>query len=312
MKLLTLILSSPTENATSRMRAWRALKTAGAAMLRDGVYLLPERASCRTVLQSVANDVVTDGGTAYVFRIEDSEDENLITLFDRNEDYAVLLTDIATVRAALTADTALNTVKQARKLRKTFLGLTEIDFFPGEARKQTDAALQDLELAAERVLSPDEPHPVEGAISILSLGDYQGRTWATRCRPWVDRLASAWLIRRFIDPLARLLWLEFPADCPADALGFDFDSATFSHVGARVTFEVLLASFSLESPALRRLAALIHYLDVGGVQPPETIGVETVLAGLRDAIVEDDSLLAAAGSVFDGLLASYEKEATAL
>ncbi len=311
MKLIALILSLPTENATVRMRAWRALKASGSAVLRDGVYLMPEFDTCRATLEAVATDVQAAGGTAYVIRIEEPEGANFAALFDRSADYAGLLADVAQVREALTSDTALATLKQTRKLRKVFASLAEIDFFPGEAYKQADAALQDLELAAARVLSPDEPHPVEGAIGRLQLGDYQGRTWATRRRPWVDRLACAWLIRRFIDPQARLLWLASPADCPADALGFDFDGATFSHVGARVTFEVLLASFSLESLALRRLGMLVHYLDVGGVQPPETAGVESVLAGLRDAIVEDDQLLAAASSVFDGLLGSFDKEVTA-
>jgi hypothetical protein len=313
MNLISIILSLPTANATARQRIWRALKASGAAVLRDGIYLMPEFATCRATLEAVATDVQAAGGTAYVVRIEEPEGANFVALFDRSEDYAVLLADVAQVREALTSDTALATLKQTRKLRNVFASLAEIDFFPGdgEAYKQADAALQDLELAAARVLSPDEPHPVEGAISRLQLGDYQGRTWATRRRPWVDRLACAWLIRRFIDPQARLLWLASPADCPADALGFDFDGATFSHGGARVTFEVLLASFSLESPALRRLGTLVHYLDVGGVQPPETAGVESVLAGLREAILEDDQLLAAASSVFDGLLGSFEKEVPA-
>jgi hypothetical protein len=311
MKLIILILSLPTENATFRMRAWRTLKASGAVILRDGVYLMPERDSCRTTLEAVATDVIAGGGTAYVFRVEEPESANFVTLFDRSEDYSLLLTNVAKVHGALTSDTALDTLKQTRKLRKTFASLTEIDFFPAEAHKQADAALRDLELAAARVLAPDEPHPVDGAISPLQLGDYQGRTWATRRRPWVDRLACAWLIRRFIDPQAQLLWLASPADCPVDALSFDFDGATFSHVGARVTFEVLLASFSLESPALRRLGTLVHYLDVGGVQPPETVGVESVLAGLREVILEDDQLLAAASSVFDGLFGAFEKKVTA-
>ncbi len=310
--MLSIILSLPTANATARQRIWRALKASGAAVLRDGVYLMPEFDTCHATLEAVATDVQAAGGTAYVVRIEELEGENFVALFDRSEDYAVLLADVARVREALTSDTALTTLKQTRKLRKVFASLAEIDFFPGEAHKQADAALQDLELAAARVLSPDEPHPVEGTIACLQLSDYQGRTWATRRRPWVDRLACAWLIRRFIDPQARLLWLASPADCPADALGFDFDGATFSHIGARVTFEVLLASFSLEAPAFRRLGTLVHYLDVGGVQPPETAGVESVLAGLREAIVEDDQLLAAASSVFDGLLETFEKEITAL
>lgn len=123
----------------------------------------------------------------------------------------------------------------------------------------------------------------------------------------MDRLASAWLIRRFIDPKATLLWLASPGDCPPDALGFDFDGATFTHVGARVSFEVLLASFGLETAALQRFGALVHFLDVGGVQPPEAAGIESALAGLRDTITDDDPLLALAGNIFDGLLASFEK-----
>jgi len=200
-------------------------------------------------------------------------------------------------------------VKQARKLRKAFEQLAAIDFFPGEAQRQTAAALARLEADAARAAAPDEPHPaVPKAIERLDLAQYQGRVWATRRRPWVDRLASAWLIRRFIDPRARFVWLKSPADCPKRALGFDFDGATFTHVGARVTFETLLASFGLETPALLRLGVLVHGLDAGGVLPPEAPGVERVLAGMRDAIVDDDRLLLAAAGVFEGLLVAFEKE----
>ncbi len=115
----------------------------------------------------------------------------------------------------------------------------------------------------------------------------------------------AWLIRRFIDPDARFLWLNTPQDCPADALGFDFDNAAFSHVGNRVSFEVLQASFALQDSGLNRIATLVHYLDVGGVQPEEAAGVERVLTGLRETILHDDHLLAAASAVFDGLLAGF-------
>lgn len=218
---LSLITSLPTENATARMRAWRALKASGAAVLRDGVYLMPERESCRNTLDSVATDILGAGGTVFVLRVEEPDGAAFVSLFDRREDYAVLLADISKAHAGLAAETAADTLKQARKLRKTFAGLAEIDFFPGEARRQAEAALQDLEQQAGWALSPDEPHAVAGTIPQLPLGLYLGRTWATRCRPWVDRLASAWLIRRFIDPDAHLLWLASPADCPPDALGFD-------------------------------------------------------------------------------------------
>jgi hypothetical protein len=120
----------------------------------------------------------------------------------------------------------------------------------------------------------------------------------------VDRLASAWLIARFIDPQAQFLWLADPAALPRGALGFDFDGARFSHVGARVTFEVLLASFALDQDLrLARIGAIVHYLDAGGIPVAEAAGLEAVLAGLRELHHDDDALLRAASAVFDALLA---------
>ena len=236
-------------------------------------------------------------------------DASFPTLFDRSAEFGTLLADITTSRAQLREATVLDTLKQARRLRKHFDQLATIDFFPGEARRQTAAALLALEQDAQALQSPNEPHPREQAITRLDPAAYRGRTWATRQRPWVDRLASAWLIRRFIDPDARFLWLKNPADCPKKALGFDFDGATFSHVGARVTFETLLASFGLETPPLVRLGLLVHSLDAGGVQPPEAVGVERVLAGMRDAITDDDQLLLVTAGVFEGLLTAFTNSA---
>lgn len=305
---LFLVLSLPTQNATARMRAWRALKASGAVVLRDGVYVLPDRESCQSVLSAVAADVRAGGGTAHLIRGAGEEDADFPALFDRHEEYAALLADIEKLHGELRPENGLETLKQARKLRKAFASLVEIDFFPGEAQKQTESALLDLETQANRVLSPHEPRPVEGAIPRLDASRYRGRLWATRERPWVDRLASAWLIRRYIDPDARVIWLKSPAQCPSDALGFDFDGATFTHVGGKVTFEVLMASFGLEQPALKRLGAIVHYLDVGGIQPAEATGVERVLAGLRTAEPDDDRLLQAAIGVFDGLAVGLEAE----
>lgn len=305
---LTLILSLPTENATVRMRAWRSLKASGAAVLRDGVYLMPNSEPCQVTLASIAADVQAGGGTAYLLPAGQPENVDFTLLFDRSEEYAGLLTDISNLQAALTLETASDTLKQTRKLGKALSALKAIDFFPGEAQKQADAGLLELERVANQVLSPDEPHAVAGEIERLDPKTYVGKTWATRRRPWVDRLASAWLIRRYIDADAKILWLESPDKCPAKALGFDFDGARFSHVGAKVTFEVLLASFGFEIPELKRLGALVHYLDVGGIQPPEAAGIESVLAGMRSAINDDDQLLQAACAVFDGLIVAFVKE----
>ena len=307
---LILIVSLPTRNAAGRMRVWRALKAMGSGVLRDGVYLLPNRPGFRRALQDHAEDVLAGGGHAQVLALnsEDPAQQALFEgLFDRSADYAKL---IETIRQ--TADWELGSEEPARlrkqldRLRKDFEALVAVDFFPGEAREQAAMALEDLEHAVAEVLTPDEPHAVHKRIGCLHSQDYQGRSWATRQRPWVDRLASAWLIRRFIDPEARFLWLASPVDCPGDALGFDFDGATFTHVGAKVTFEVLLASFGLaKDGALQRLGALVHYLDVGGIPVPEAAGLESLLRGMRQRLADDDALLAQAGQVFDALYLDF-------
>lgn len=306
---LLLILSLPTENATVRMRAWRTLKASGAAVLRDGVYLLPAHSNYRDIFEGVAQDVQSSGGTALILQVAEDEAANFPALFDRQADYAALLAELAQLQALFATEALPSLIKQVRKLRKTFTALAGIDYFPNEVQAQTQAALLSAELQLNRLVSPDEPHAIAGNIQRLEQSLYQNRTWATRKRPWVDRLASAWLIRRFIDKSARILWLDSPADCPADALGFDFDGAAFTHLDSKVTFEVLMASFALEQPALIRFGALVHYLDVGGIPPTEASGLEQILWGLRNTINDDDQLLAAASSVFDALLTAFSEKA---
>ncbi len=309
MEWFLLVLSLPTQNATARMRAWRALKAAGVAVLRDGVYLLPAHSNYREIFDGVAQDVQLSGGTALILQVAEDEVANFPALFDRQADYAGLLAELAQLQASFSTEALPSLIKQVRKLRKTFSALAGIDYFPNEVQAQTQAELLNAELQLNRLVSPDEPHDKAGNIQRLEPSHYQNRTWATRKRPWVDRLASAWLIRRFIDKNARILWLDSPADCPADALGFDFDGATFSHVDGKVTFEVLATSFALEQPALSRFGALVHYLDVGGIPPTEASGLEQILWGLRNTINDDDQLLAAASSVFDALLTAFSKKA---
>lgn len=308
MKWLLLIFSLPNDNAAARMRCWRAIKALGAGVLRDGVVVLPATEAQEAPLRAVAQDLQHHDGTAYLLNTEASE-TLFAPLFDRSAEYGQLLQEIALARQGLDASKPMDGVKQARKLRKAWGQLADIDYFPGEAQKQVLHALEVLEQLAQNALSPNEPQTTQRTIAALHPQDYQGRTWATRERPWVDRLACAWLIRRFIDPQARFLWLPSPAECPPHALGFDFDGATFTHVGARVSFETLLASFQLETPALLRLGVLVHALDAGGVQPPESAGVERVLAGMRDSIPNDDQLVFSASAVFDGLWSAFQAEA---
>lgn len=307
---LILIVSLPTQNAAGRMRVWRTLKALGCGVLRDGVYLLPYRKAFRQTLQLQAEDVIAGGGSAHVLVLDSENQDQQKTfenLFDRSGDYAKLVDDIQqTDSINLQLRDLAKYQKQLHRLRKDFEAIALQDFFPGAAREQTATALEDLEHTLTERLTPDEPHAVQRRIKRLQPKDYQGRTWATRQRPWIDRLASAWLIRRFIDPEARFIWLVEPNACPADALGFDLDGAAFTHVGTKVTFEVLQASFGLtHDAALNRLGALVHYLDVGGIPVLEATGLETLINGMRQRFTVDDELLAETEKIFDAFYQAF-------
>lgn len=309
---LAVVISLPSHRGTSRMRVWRALKGMGAAVLRDGVYFLPHGKSAAQALHEQAEMVVRSGGMAHVLAfngMDQPQDEHFHKLFDRTADYARLIETIQKLNKSLTPRRAVAIARQLKKLRREFESVVATDYFPGPAKEQAQRILSQLEAVVAGLLSPGEPQPRAGEIRCLDKADHQNRVWATRARPWVDRLASAWLIRRFIDPSARFVWLKDPRDCPSDALGFDFDNTTFTHVGARVTFEVLLASFSLEEDAaLARLGFLVHYLDIGGVPTAEARGIEMILNGARQQHADDDKLFKEACKVFDFLYASYTEE----
>jgi hypothetical protein len=286
------------------MRVWRALKASGAAALRDGVYLLPDIDGQRAVFEGIAEIVAAAGGSSNLMRVAEGDHARL---FKRDAEYARIESEIVAWRDALRPETAHEAARQARRWRKDSAEIEAIDFFPDAAQARLRAALDDFEAATRALLHPDEPTPRHLALSRRDPGEYRRRLWATRRRPWVDRLASAWLIRRHIDPEARFLWLAQPADCPDGAVGFDFDGAEFSHVGARVSFETLLASFGLEADAaLARLARTVHGLDVGGPATPEAAGVEAMLAGMRAGIDDDDALLDAASAAFDYLYTAFK------
>ena len=299
MSFLALSVTLPTQQSAGRMRVWRALRALGSATLRDGVYLLPDSPAHTQALESIAEDVKSVAGTADIYCLDgrnDTQRQTLIALFDRQEDYVGLLNAI---QAANPAE-----AKAVRALQREFSALAAIDFFPGEARRQAEAALGALVAQAS-----GEPVEATGRIRRLASAEFQGRVWATRNNPWVDRLASAWLIQRHIDPRARFVWLADPSLCPQEALGFDFDGAVFTHVEGRVTFEVLAASFGLaDDPALGRIATIVHFLDVGGVPVAEAAGIEAVLAGARASAATDDELLSEASGLFDNLFIHYQQE----
>jgi hypothetical protein len=310
---LLFILTLQGQQPAVRMRVWRALKALGTAVLRDGVYVLPNRDEFLEPLQAQSEEVTASGGSAQILEVEArdrAQEAEFRQLFDRTPDYVKLLQEVRTISKGLAKAEATALSSSLTRLWRDYETIALQDFFPGAAREQARDALESLSAAANAVLSPDEPHAIAGQIRRLDRAKYQGRTWATRARPWADRLASAWLIKRFIDPGAKFLWLKSPKDCPKRAVGYDFDGAEFTHVGAKVTFEVLLASFGLEGdPALHRIGAVIHYLDAGGVPVPEAAGIEALLRGARQLIEDDDSLVNEAAKLFQFLYVHYTASA---
>lgn len=302
-----LIVTLPTRPNAVRLRIWRALKALGCAALRDGAYLLPSDQAA--ALEALAEEVRTHGGSASVLSLaarNEPQRQEILALFDRSEAYAAWQDTATAWQQALAGLGETEARRRLRSVAEALAALRQIDHYPGPAAEQAQARLDALRQALDAQYSRGEPGArLDARIPRLDARRFQGRRWATRARPWVDRLACAWLVRRFIDPQARILWLADPAQAPRGVLGFDYDGARFTHVGARVSVEVLMASFGLEQDArLQRIGAVVHYLDVGGIPAPEAAGLEAVLAGLREVHADDDQLLAAASTVFDALYAA--------
>jgi hypothetical protein len=303
-----LVLSLPTRDSTVRMRVWRALKATGCGVLRDGVYLLPPDATTLATFAEVESQVRAANGFAMRVGVEfaPAQLDHARKLFDRGEQYGQLLGRINETKPLLArlgkrkADTAV------QRHERSFEELAAVDFFPGEAKAQARDALQVLRDEARRLDSRNEPHALRGRVKRADPSKYRGRVWATRKEPWIDRLASAWLIKRFIDKAARFAWIDSPRQCPKNAVGFDFDGAPFTHVGSRITFEVLIASFGLGgNAALASIASAVHFLDAGGIPVADARGLETVLRGVTLTARDDDEKVSKANGVFDQLYAAY-------
>ena len=297
------------QNGALRIRTWRALKALGVGSLRDGVYALPDRPEFREAFASQQRDIAESGGTAYLLVAaspSESEDLALRVLFDRGDQYAAFVAEAEAYAAVIDDGNESEARRRLRQFSRDLATIESIDFFESAGRDRARAVLNSLNSAALKAFSPDEPSPIIAPLKRLEPAEYRRRVWATRQRIWVDRVASAWLIGRFIDPEGTFAWLRDPRDCPADAVGFDFDGATFTHVGELTTFEVLLASFDLHRDvSLIKIAAVVHALDVGGPSVPEAAGFETLLSGARELSPDDDALLRKMGDVMDSLYEAF-------
>jgi hypothetical protein len=309
---LLLITNLPGQNQTLRMRVWRALKAAGAGLLRDGVYVLPQTAASRQIFEEQATEIQSVAGGAHILNFESEsieQQDSLVVLFDRTADYQELNTRLDACRKKLAKLTELEARKTLAAIARDVAAAAATDFFPGKSQGQLQGALADAQAVLNSRFSPNEPQPTHRKIPRQDPKDYIGRIWATRQRMWIDRVCSAWLIRRFIDPKAKFLWLKRLQDKPKRAIGFDFDGAQFSHVDSKVTFEVLLTSFGLETDAgLARLGTLVHFLDVGGIPVAEAPGLAAIVSGARSLQPDDDALLLSITPALDSLYHSYRTE----
>ncbi len=307
----SLILSLPTRNSTMRMRVWRALKDTGCGVLRDGLYVLPSGATGSGTLAGLESEIRSAGGFAMNVELKVRTAAHLAEvqkLFDHSADYGALVKKIVATKAALSRLGARRGQTAIDRLERSFGKLADIDFFPGQGKLQAAEALTSLKGSFHEAYVGGEPRAARKRLRHVSRAKYEKRTWATRKSLWIDRMASAWLIKRFIDKDAKFLWLEKPKDCPKRAVGFDFDGAEFTHVDNRVTFEVLLTSFGLDSdPGLATIGAAVHFLDVGGIPVPDAKGLETVLRGAKEKARNDDALLAEALRILDLFYSAYSQ-----
>lgn len=304
---LILAATLPTSPSGLRVRVWRALKATHCATLREGVYILPAHAPGAAAFPGLDCTIREAGAQAHLLELparDAAQEEAFRALFDRRAQYGELVRALKEARATLLDAEEPAARRALRALEQQLQAVQVADFFPGPAAAQAQTAFEALCGELQRHWSPGEPTPAEAALARLEIAHYQGRVWATRARPWVDRLATAWLIARFIDRQARFAWLADVHDAPQEVLGFDYDGAAFTHVGERVTFEVVAESFGLGQHAgLKRLGALVHVLDVGGLPLDEAPGVALLVRGLQALHADDDALLAAALPLFDALLA---------
>jgi hypothetical protein len=294
------------------VKTWRRLQHIGAVPARNSVYVLPNTEQCREDFEWIRSEIVALGGEATVFAadaISDGGTDDIVAMFrrTREDEYRALKTEIdrllprgKTRRPGLSREGTA--ARSLRALRDRFSAIERIDFFDAPARAETAASLAMLEQA----IDGRRPAP-SSAPSALSPAGFHNRRWVTRRRPGVDRMASAWLIRRFIDSNATFAFTDRPggSDVP-----FDMYTGEFSHHGELCTFEVLADRFQLQNPAVAKVGQLVHDLDMKDTKYdlPEAAAVGRMVEGLRALHADDATLLEHGIGMFDALAHSFESD----
>src|SRR5215217_9431577 len=306
---LLLIHQLPAKPAYPRVKVWRRLQGLGAVAVKAAVYALPATPEAQEDFEWLLREIVQGGGEAIVCEarlVEGLTDQEVRALFDRarDEDYEELAKELRAVAAALGDDPPPERRAEARaqlvRFKARLAQVAAIDFFGADGREAAEGLL----LGLEGRLHEEEAPPAEPAAG-RDLGELRGRTWVTRAGVHVDRIASAWLVRRFVDPQARFRFVPAKGHVPEPGeLRFDMYEAEFTHEGDRCTFEVLLARLGLSGDkALAAVAEIVHDIDLkdGKFGRPEADGLRTLIAGLCAATADDEERLARGGAVFEDL-----------
>jgi hypothetical protein len=307
----------PSNPSNLRVRTWRRLQQLGAIPIKQAVYVLPDTPSSREDFEWLKTEVKGAGGDASVFaadNVDSWSDDALVEEFrrSRQEAYASLARDVETVLTR-TSGTRRPHGARAPAIRRLSEGFRErltaiegVDFFGSAGRDRVTTLLKQLE---ERASETRRPTVSSKPTSPADTNTYHGRLWVTRSRPGVDRMASAWLIRRFIDPQARFGFAGDRDAAPHDAIPFDMFGVDFSHQGDGCTFETLCAVFAIKEPPIARVAAIVHDLDLKDARfgAPEGATVGTVIEGLQLAHADDEALLAQGMSLFEALYRAFEQ-----
>jgi len=310
-----LIHQIPPQPPYFRQKVGRRLARAGAVAIKNSVYVVPFAEQALEDLQWIAREISNEGGEATICRatfVEGLNDQQLHALFHtaRDADYAALAEEAREVLQSLprrdVKDEAPRAAARAHgaRLRKRFDEIATIDFFGAPGRESAESLVKELESQSR---APDPPD----SDTRPRVQDYQGRVWVTRKNVHVDRIASAWLIGRFIDPNARFKFVSTQGYARAHAeLTFDMYEGTFTHVGDACTFETLLAQFSLREPGLQAIAEIVHDIDVkdGKFARSEAAGVAALIAGIALSEQRDEDRIVVGGRMFDALLQVFRRK----
>jgi hypothetical protein len=301
---LLLVANLPTEDPAARMRGLRTLEALGAAVLREGVYLLPETSTTRQGLEYLADYISKGAGNAQVLAVvpaSEAQQQSFRKMFDRSARYTELLKVVESLKVGFGIADPSAVLRVLHKKRHDFEAISALDFFASDLQDRVLASLAEAETAVHKLL-----FPAQSQASGVPDQPMRRRIWATRKPAWADRLACAWLIRRFADPEGTVVWLEKSQEPHADAVSFAYGGARFGNNATQVTFEVMLQHFGLATnAALVKIGAIVHFLEAHDTPVPEAAGVQTLLQGAARRSTSDDELLGEAEKTFDLLYEAY-------